>query len=171
MTKLYFRHATLFLLATVCVSNVAQAASAQRVCGRYSTILLSPGEIAEVMGVGRDSVSLLIKGNLGSWIFYDGLVAPDEKMTSDTKVYTGKVSVAYRRGHDARIYVVQPVRAPLVGGKRVQVGIMGVDFMRKPLVNPAIVGTDADLPILKRILPGTIGSCDLRWIPAKGLVK
>lgn len=171
MTKLYFRRATLFLLATVCVSNVAQAAGPQRVCGRYSTILLSPDETAEVIGVGRDSVSLLIKGSLGPWIFYDGLVSPDEKMTNDTKVYTSKGSVAYRRNHDARIYVVRPVRNTLVAGKRVQVGIMGVDFMRQPLANSAIVGTDSDLPILKRILPGTIGTCDLRWVPVKGLVK
>lgn len=152
-------------------ANAAGKAAGQRVCTLYSTIILSADEQAEVHGAGQGSVSLLIKGNAGEWIFYDGLGDSGAPAAGDTLFLKSAKSSAFRRSHDNRVYSILPNPVKNIGGKPVNTAASGLDFRRQPLGNPALKGTDADKAILKRILPGEIGKCDLRWKPGTGLVK
>jgi len=149
----------------------AGAAAGKRVCGRYSSFLLAPGETAEIEGAGATSVSMRITGPQGVWIFYDGLTSPVPASDLGTQVHEGGKARAYRRSYDARVYVVVPTFDYAVDGKQVQASVSGLDFMRQPLVNPAIVGTDADLAVVKRIFPAQQDVCDLRWMPGVGLME
>ena len=167
----------IFLLALLVLVGNQQAVAAantsggQRVCTLYSTVILAPDEKAEVHGAGQGSVSLLIKGRLGEWIFYDGLGDGTNRLADDILFLKSPKSNAYRRSHDKRVYSILPNPAKLVGGKPVISAASGLDFMKRPLSNPALKGTDADKAILKRILPGQKDACDLRWQPGKGLVR
>ncbi len=160
----------LLVLSLASVSGASAQASGQRVCGRFSTIILTADERAEVEGAGQNSVSLMIKGKAGDWIFYDAL-GSSKPEAGDKMVLKRKGSLAYRRGHDARIYSIVTNPAKLGAGKTVVTAVMGVNFMRQPLANSALKGTDADKAILKRVFPGVLGACDLRWQPGVGLVK
>ena len=142
----------------------------QRICTLYSTVILTPDEKAEVHGAGHSSVSLLIKGRLGEWIFYDALGDGTNPLPDDKLFFKASKSTAYRRGHDKRVYSVLPNLAKSIGGKPVISAASGLDFMLRPLSNPALKGTNADKAILKRILPGQQSACDLRWQPGKGLI-
>lgn len=160
----------LLLLAGNHKAIAANKPGGQRVCTLYSTIILAPDEKAEVHGAGQGSVSLLIKGRSGEWIFYDGLGDGTNPLADDTLFLKSAKSNAYRRSHDKRVYSILPSPPKLVGGKPVISAASGLDFMKRPLSNPALKGTDADKALLKRILPGQKDACDLRWQPGKGLV-
>jgi len=58
-----------------------------------------------------------------------------------------------------------------IGGKMVKTGVMGVDFMRSPLDNPAIIGDNSDIDVIERVLPGVIEGCDLQFVAGEGLVS
>lgn len=148
-----------------------ETARATRVCSKYSTILLAEGEQADVDGAGAFSLSLHIKGPKGNWIFFDSMAAPLNTDRDGALVMKTARMVAYRQNHDKRIYAVLPTRAATVDGKAVKTAVMGIDFMRAPLVNPAIVGDSSDLPVIKRVLPGELGRCDLRFVAGRGLVR
>ncbi len=174
MSKKYLFAVGLIATSFSSISSSALATTGnpvKRICGRYSTVILNPDESATVDGAGLNSVSLLINGKAGTWLFYDGLVPTGEAIAGDTLVLKNPTYNAYRRSHDARIYSVQPKPAKMVDGKQVNVGVMGVNMMRQAFPIPAIKGTAADIAILKRVLPGQISKCDLRWVPGKGLVK
>ena len=160
----------LSILPFASVSEASAQASGQRVCGRFSTVVLTADERAEVDGAGQNSVSLMIKGKAGDWIFYDAL-GSSKPEAGDKMVLKRKGSLAYRRGHDARIYSIVTNPAKPVAGKTVVTAAMGVNFMRQPIANSALKGTDADKAILQRVFPGVLGACDLRWQPGVGLVK
>lgn len=149
----------------------AVAVPQTRVCAKYSTILLKEGERAEVDGAGQFSVSLRITGPRGNWIFYDSLSEPSSADSEGTLVPTGPDRIAYRRSHDSRIYSVQPMQSAQIGGKMVKTGVMGVDFMRTPLDNPAIIGDNSDIDVIERVLPGVIEGCDLQFVAGEGLVS
>ena len=149
----------------------ATAAPQTRVCSKYSTILLNEGESAEVNGAGEFSLFLLIKGPAGSWIFFDSIKAPSSSDIEGTLVLSAPDKAAYRRSFHSQIYAIQPAKSKLVGGKAVRAGVMGVDVMREQLNNPAIKRDDTDLAVIKRVLPGVIGKCDLRFVAGQGLVR
>ena len=149
----------------------AVAAPQTRVCAKYSTILLEEGERAEVDGAGPFSVSLRITGSRGNWIFYDSLSEPSSADSEGTLVPTGPDRIAYRRSHDSHIYSVHPAQSALIDGKIVKTGVMGVDFMRSPLDNPAIMGDNSDIDVIERVLPGVTGGCDLQFVAGEGLVS
>ena len=161
----------LAVIAIGLLGSGAMAAPQTRVCSKYSTILLNEGESAEVDGAGQFSLSILVKGSRGSWIFYDSVSTPASADSEGTMVLTGPDKTAYRRSHDNRIYAVHPTQPTLTDGKMVKTGVMGVDVMRQPLDNPAIIGDKSDLDVIERVLPGQIGQCDLRFVAGQGLVR
>jgi hypothetical protein len=144
--------------------------SGKLVCGRYSSFELAPGETAEIEGAGATSVSMRITGPKGVWIFYEGLTQGEPESALGSLVYQGKAAKIYRRGHDARVYVVIPTFKHEVDGKTVQASASGIDFRREPLPRAAITGTNADLSVVKRIYPASQKQCDIRWMPGGGLV-
>lgn len=165
---------TLMMVAALALSSVpaqAGAPSAQRVCGLYSSILLAPGEHAEVSGAGANSVSMNVTGPGGSWIFYDGLSPDEASSAGSSEVLRTADRVAYRRAFDARVYAVRPLQNVSVDGKFVEAMASGLDMMRQPLDRPAITGSGADLSVLERVRPGEMSRCNLRWYPGKGLVQ
>jgi hypothetical protein len=152
-------------------SSIIWSAAPTRVCGKYSTILLAKGETAEVNATGEFSLALLVKGPRGNWIFFDSLAEPASAARAGTPVPAGRGAIAYRRSHDARIYIIHPAPPRLVDGKMVKTGVVVADMMRDPLDDPAIVGDDSDIDVIKRVLPGERISCDLQFVPGQGLVS
>ena len=164
------RVALLAAILSLSAGADAQADHQLRVCSKYSTILLNDGESAEVEGAGQFSLSLLVKGARGNWIFYDSIAEPDNSDNEGTVVMSENDKTVYRRSHDLRIYFVQQTRPAMKEGKIVKAGVMGVNFMRQPLDHPAIVGDDTDLEVITRVLPGSTDQCDLTFVAGKGLV-
>lgn len=159
------------LLAAASCQSVAAPTAQHRICGKYSSVTLLPDETAQVTGAGNNSLSVLITGKSGSWLFYDSIVPIENGNSDDIPVLRSDKVIALRRAHDARIYVVRALPEVKIEGKVVQVGVMGIDLMRNVLSNPAIIGASADVAILKRIIPGTMEKCNLRWKQGYGLVK
>jgi hypothetical protein len=139
--------------------------------GKYSTVLLSEGETAEVNGAGQHSLFLLIHGPRGNWIIFDSISEPADADSAGMLVLTGPDKTVYRRSHEPRVYAIQPSQPDLVDGEMVKIGVMGVDAMLKPLDNPAIVGNNSDFDVIERVLPGVIDRCDLRFVAGQGLVS
>lgn len=162
------------LLASIAASSAVaagtQATDGKLVCGRYSSFELAPGETAEIEGAGATSVSMRITGPKGVWIFYEGLTTGEPESALGTLVYQSKAARVYRRSYDARVYAIVPAVKYEVDGKTVQAAVSGLDFRREPLPGAAVVGTDVDLPVVKRIYPADQKRCDLRWMPGVGLV-
>lgn len=161
----------LLVALTALLGSAASAAPQTRVCSKYSTILLNEGESAQVNGAGQFSLSILVNGPRGNWIFYDSLSEPAEADSQGMLVLTDPIRTAYRRSHDARIYAIHPTEPKLIDGKMVKTGAMGVDAMREALDNPAIVGEISDLDVIERVLPGVVDQCDLRFVAGQGLVR
>ena len=158
-------------LALAIGPTFAEERSGQRICGLHSSILLVPGEQAEIVGAGSGSVSMRINGPAGAWIFYDGLSSTEDPAAGSVEILRTTGRIAYRRNFDARIYTVRPVPAQPVGGKFVEAAAMGIDMARLPLDHPAITGSNADLAVIKRVYPGEMSGCNLRWLPGTGLVE
>ncbi len=150
--------------------QMASAASGQKICTRYSTIILEGGETAEVNGAGSSGVELLISGPSGQWIFadYNGLSAPG---VSDVEVASTKSQTIVRRAPPARIYVFYSKASRLIEGKQLTAFISGQYLNRQPLAKSRIKGNDADRAVWDRVLLGQTGSCDLHWVPGQGLIK
>lgn len=159
-----------FVAAMAILASATSVRAETRVCSKYSTILLSDGENAEVNGAGHSSLSLFIKGPRGNWIFFDSISEPAEADTAGTLVVSEMGIKAYRRSHNARIYAVHQATPSLTDGKMVKTGVMGVDAMLEPLDNAAVVGEDSDFDIIKKVLPGVVDRCDLRFVAGQGLV-
>jgi len=158
------------LLLSMTAPHAVSAAPGQKVCTRHSTLLLEPGEKAEVNGAGSSGVELLISGPAGQWIFADfnGLSAP---AAGDVEVASTKTQTIVRRGSLPQIYAIYSKASRLVEGKQMTAFISGLYLDRRPLANPRIKGTDADKAVWSRVLLGQTASCDLRWVPGQGLVK
>lgn len=165
------RFASIVMIMISLLETSVLAVSPTRVCGKYSTVLLSEGETAEVNGAGQYSLFLLIHGPRGNWIFFDSMSEPADADSAGMLVLTGPDKTVYRRSHEPRIYAIQPSQPDLVDGKMVKIGVMGVDAMRKPLDNPAIVGNNSDFDVIERVLPGVTDRCDLRFVAGQGLVS
>ena len=160
-----------FALATLVFANPpAYAATGQKICTRHSTILLEPGEKAEVNGAGSSGVELLISGPAGQWIFADfnGLSAPG---AGDVQVGSTKTQTIVRRGQLPQIYAIYSKTSRLIEGKQLTAFISGLYLDRRPLPNPRIKGGEADKAMWSRVQLGQTASCDLRWVPGQGLVK
>ncbi|WP_137870260.1 hypothetical protein [Sphingopyxis sp. 2PD] len=166
-------HRTISLAAiglAVIVPQTASSATGQKICTRHSTIVLEPGEKAEVNGAGASGVELLISGPAGQWIFvdYNGLPAPG---AGDVPVASNKTQTVVRRGHTPQIYAIYSKASRLIEGKQLTAFISGLYIDRRPLAQPRIKGNDADKAVWSRILLGQTSSCDLRWVPGQGLVS
>ena len=161
-----------FPLAVLAVPAAADAVqpSAKRVCGRYSSFTLLPTDKVRPMGAGHSSVSMLVSGARGNWIYYDGLIDEGEAEKAGTLVYNEGGVRAYRRSNTAKAYVLVSDKAARVDGKVPFVTISGVEFNMADLENSAIKGTNADLALLPLIQPGVTTSCHIRWKPGTGLV-
>ncbi|MBL0916076.1 MAG: hypothetical protein IBJ13_11375 [Sphingopyxis sp.] len=133
-------------------------------------MILDRDEKAEVNGAGSSGVELLISGPAGQWIFadYNGLSAP---AAGDVRVASLNGQTVVRRSAMPQIYVLYSNPSRLVDGKPLTAFISGLYLDRRPLANPRIKGTDADRAVWQRVLLGQTKSCDLRWVPGKGLVK
>ncbi len=158
------------MLSAVALPQAASAAPGQKICTRHSTIVLEPGEKAEVNGAGSSGVELLISGPAGQWIFADfnGLSAPG---ADDVQVASTKTQTVVRRGQLPQIYAIYSKASRLIEGKQMTAFISGLYLDRRPLANPRIKGTDADKAVWSRVLLGQTAGCDLRWVPGQGLVK
>lgn len=164
------RHVSVALATLILASPPVHAATGQKICTRHSTIVLEPGEKAEVNGAGSSGVELLISGPAGQWIFadYNGLSAPG---TGDVEVASTKTQTVVRRGQLPQIYVIYSKASRLIEGKQLSAFVSGLYLDRRPLANPRIRGVDADKTVWSRVQLGQTASCDLRWVPGKGLVK
>lgn len=160
----------LLVSGIVCSSHLYAAPPERKICGRYSSLSLLATDTIEVTGVGAESLSLLIKGRTGSWIFFDSLVSTPAEIASDRKIKLNNDVIALQRAHNRRIYALQS-SAVTAGAKRAQVGVMGVDLMGNILSQSAISGDASDLEILRRVRPGVLGDCNLRWKAGHGLIK
>ncbi|WP_439568531.1 hypothetical protein [Sphingopyxis sp.] len=158
------------LSIAVLAPQTASAAAGQKICTRHSTIILEPGEKAEVNGAGSSGVELLISGPAGQWIFadYNGLSAPG---AGDVQVASTRAQAIVRRGHLPQIYVVYSKASRLIEGKQLTAFISGLYLDRQPLAKPRIKGNDADKAVWSRVLLGQTSACDLRWAPGQGLLK
>lgn len=158
------------LLIAIAIPQAASAAPEQKICTRHSTILLEPGEKAEVNGAGSSGVELLISGPAGQWIFADfnGLSAPG---AGDVQVASTKTQTIVRRGQLPQIYAIYSKASRMIEGKQMSAFVSGLYLDRRPLAKPRINGTDADQTVWDRVLLGQTASCDLRWVPGQGLVK
>ncbi len=158
------------MLFAMALPQAVSAAPGQKICTRHSTILLEPGEKAEVNGAGSSGVELLISGPAGQWIFadYNGLSAPG---ADDVQVASTKTQTIVRRGHAPQIYAIYSKASRMIEGKQLTAFISGLYLDRRPLANPRIKGTDADKTVWDRVLLGPTASCDLRWVPGQGLMK
>ncbi len=158
------------VLLTMALPQAASAAPGQTICTRHSTVLLEPGEKAEVNGAGSSGVELLISGPAGQWIFvdYNGLSAPGP---GDVQVASTKTQTIFRRGHAPQIYAIYSKASRMIEGKQLTAFISGLYLDRRPLANPRIKGADADQKVWDRVLLGQTANCDLRWVPGEGLVK
>lgn len=154
----------------IALCPTASAEAGQKICTRHSTIVLEPGEKAEVNGAGSSGVELLISGPAGQWIFvdYNGLPAPG---AGDVAVASTRTQTVVRRGHTPQIYAIYSKASRLIEGKQLTAFISGLYIDRRPLAQPRIKGTDADKAVWSRILLGQTSSCDLRWVPGQGLVN
>lgn len=152
------------------VPQTASAAPGQKICTRHSTIVLEPGEKADVNGAGSSGVELLISGPAGQWIFadYNGLAAPG---AGDMEVASTKTQTVVRRGQLPQIYVVYSKASRMIEGKQLTAFISGLYLDRQPLAKPRIIGSDADKAVWDRVQLGQTTSCDQRWVPGQGLVK
>ena len=113
-------------LATLIFANPpAYAATEQKICTRHSTIVLEPGEKAEVNGAGSSGVELLISGPAGQWIFADfnGLSAPG---AGDVEVASTKTQTIFRRGHAPQIYAIYSKASRMIEGKQLTAFISGL---------------------------------------------
>ncbi len=120
-------------LATLIFANPpAYAATEQKICTRHSTIVLEPGEKAEVNGAGSSGVELLISGPAGQWIFADfnGLSAPG---AGDVEVASTKTQTIFRRGHAPQIYAIYSKASRMIEGKQLTAFISGLYLDRRPL--------------------------------------
>lgn len=158
------------MLIAITGPQIASAATGQKICTRHSTILLEQGEKAVVNGAGSSGVELLISGPAGQWIFsdYNGLSAPGP---GDVQVASTPSQAIVRRARPAQIYVLYSKASRLIEGKQLTAFISGLYLDRRPLANPRIKGTNADKAVWDRVLLGQTASCDLRWVPGRGLVK
>lgn len=154
----------------IALCPTASAETGQKICTRHSTIVLEPGEKAEVNGAGASGVELLISGPAGQWIFvdYNGLPAPG---AGDVPVASNKTQTVVRRGHTPQIYAIYSKGSRLIEGKQLTAFISGLYIDRRPLAQPRIKGTDADKAVWSRVLLGQTSGCDLRWVPGQGLVN
>lgn len=164
------RTAWLIMSAIGLLGSPLSAEQKTRICGKYSSIQLAPGETAEANGAGPYSLSLLISGPRGNWIFFDSISEPSSSDKNGTLVPTGPERTTYRRDHDRRIYAIFPSQPELIEGKIVKAGVMGVDMMRNALESPAIVGDESDTEVIKRVFPGVTSDCSLKFVPGKGLI-
>jgi hypothetical protein len=164
------RYLSAALATLILASPPAHAATGQKVCTRHSTIMLEPGEKAEVNGAGASGVELLISGPAGQWIFadYNGLAAPG---AGDMEVASTKTQTVVRRGQLPQIYVIYSKASRMIEGKQLTAFISGLYLDRRPLAKPRIIGSDADKAVWDRVQLGQTTSCDLRWVPGQGLVK
>lgn len=158
------------MLFAMALPQAVSAAPGQKICTRHSTILLEPGEKAEVNGAGSSGVELLISGPAGQWIFadYNGLSAPG---AGDVQVASTKTQTIVRRGQLPQIYAIYSKASRMIEGKQLSAFVSGLYLDRRPLAKPRIKGTDADKTVWDRVLLGQTASCDLRWVPGQGLVK
>lgn len=164
------RYLSAALATLILASPPAYAATGQKVCTRHSTIMLEPGEKAEVNGAGSSGVELLISGPAGQWIFadYNGLAA---RGAGDMEVASTKTQTVVRRGQLPQIYVIYSKASRMIEGKQLTAFISGLYLDRRPLAKPRIIGIDADKAVWDRVQLGQTTSCDLRWVPGQGLVK
>ncbi len=152
----------------------AKAAGTKRICGKYSSFDLAPGETVGSFGAGHSSLSMVVSGPKGDWFFYETMADRQPAAELGTRIYQSASVWAYRRPYDPRVYVLTPAGAPRANGKTVQVSVSGLDISREgrqPFANPAIVGKDSDLGVLKRVYPGKMERCSMRWQSGTGLVS